>query len=177
MHIVDKIFIAPGYRTGTESFLNDIALILLEVPVSISYEPIRLCTERVPYTYKRNILGTCGIGSTNKHVLETPDVLQETVFYESMYISESSPFSFQWCRSDLICVDSVTKGSNICKFDDGSPLYTFHCGTRTPQCLYGVASFYRNRITEPESDQCDSGSFFASIFPLYNWIEQTMTEI
>ena len=101
------------YRTGTESFLNDIALILLEVPVSISYEPIRLCTERVPYTYKRNILGTCGIGSTNKHVLETPDVLQETVFYESMYISESSPFSFQWCRSDLICVDSVTKGAMI----------------------------------------------------------------
>ncbi|XP_075264173.1 kallikrein 1-related peptidase b8-like, partial [Convolutriloba macropyga] len=164
------------YRRGTESFFNDIALLKLHFPVAEKYKPIALCRERLPYTYKRNLLGTCGIGSIHRIIFETPDVLQETVFYESMYISESSPFSFHWCRSDLVCVDAVIKGSNICKFDGGSPLYTFHCGTRIPDCLYGVASFYRNRENRPGTDHCDSGSFFASIFHLYEWIEQTLTE-
>ena len=65
-------------------------------------------------------------------------------------------------------------GSNICKFDGGSPLYTFHCGTRTPYCLYGVASFYRSKGSKKIGFGCDGGSFYAIILHLYYWIMETM---
>ncbi|XP_075250832.1 uncharacterized protein LOC142343031, partial [Convolutriloba macropyga] len=101
---------------------------------------------------------------------------QEAVFFESMYVSDSSPYSFLWCPDDLVCVDGLTKGVNICHFDDGSPLYTFQCGTRTPRCLYGVANFFRNKSLHIESDDCDNGSFFASIPHLYTWIKKIMRD-
>ena len=66
-------------------------------------------------------------------------------------------------------------GSNICNYDEGSPLYTFKCGTRLPKCLYGVASFYRNKNCTTGEDQCDNGSFFASVPYLYKWIVKTIS--
>ena len=97
-------------KAGQDSFINDIALLKLADPVPKEIKPIQLCEERLPYSSTRHILGTCGVGSTSKRDLIIPTTLQETVFYESMYISESSPFSFQWCRDDLVCVDAITKG-------------------------------------------------------------------
>ncbi|XP_075250828.1 uncharacterized protein LOC142343028 [Convolutriloba macropyga] len=163
-------------KTTVELIKNDVALLKLSRDVPKSVKPLPLCSHRLAYSLHRHRLGACGIGTVNPNTLEIPDVLQETFFYESMYVSESSPYSFHWCRDDLVCVDAIEPGANMCLFDDGSPLYTLQCGTRAPDCLYGITSFYRSITKQAGIIKCDGGSFFASVTHLYDWIALTINQ-
>ena len=91
-------------------YKRDVALLQLILPVPTFVESIPLCTEKLPYTLSRHLLGMCGVGSMSKRKPVIPDILQEAVFFESMYVSDSSPYSFLWCPDDLVCVDALTKG-------------------------------------------------------------------
>ena len=71
--------------------------------------------------------------------------------------------------------DDKLKGSSICRYDDGSPLYAFKCGTTEPQCLHGVASYERARVGTP-SNECTGGSFFANVPKFYQWMADLMVE-
>merc|ERR1712226_1820134 len=105
-----------------------------------------------------------------------PKSLQETYFYQTVTLSESNPFHFQWCRVDNICTTGAVEGTSICHYDDGSPMYKFKCGTngiKVPECLYGVASYARSKV-QPVDEFCNGGSFFASIPVFYKWILQIM---
>ena len=101
-------------------------------------------------------------------------VLLETAFYESILKSESNPYNFEWCRDDHVCVDPVSQGSSTCFFDDGSPLYTFKCGTLEADCVYGVANFVARK--RGSSEHCNGGSFFASVPFFFTWLTDTMWE-
>ncbi|XP_075249674.1 chymotrypsinogen B-like [Convolutriloba macropyga] len=174
---VKKIFIAPGFEVlPTATYKNDIALIKLKRRIRETDRMISLCSRLLPYTYFRHQLAVCGVGTVSRRVFLIPDHLQEMVFLESMYMSETSPYNFHWCREDMICVDAVTKGSSICHHDDGSPLFTFQCGSLVPKCIYGVASFYRTKQDYEGSEKCDNGGFFASVPYMYNWITNTMRQ-
>ncbi|XP_075239647.1 uncharacterized protein LOC142335166 [Convolutriloba macropyga] len=141
-----------------------------------------MCEHRPPYTPVRPLLGTCGMGTVHRVLFTIPAQLQETYFRETMVRSDSNPFDFRWCPSDFICVDAVTEGSSICHFDDGGPLYTFKCGTRIPDCVYGVASYaeMKEEIEVPANQRgrkhCNAGSYFSSVPHHYHWIARTMLE-
>ena len=59
--------------------------------------------------------------------------------------------------------------ANICHLDDGNPLYTFQCGSFTPKCLYGVASYYKS-VSNTPGEFCNGGSFFANVLRFHAWI-------
>ena len=101
--------------------------------------------------------------------------VQEGYFFQTIFDSSSPPAEqiISFCRDDQVCVESAIEGTNICHLDDGIPLYTFECGTITPKCIYGVASYYKSRTDEP-GRICNDGSFFASVSNLYSWIWHTM---
>ena len=101
--------------------------------------------------------------------------IQEGFFFQTIFESNTAPQgqTNKFCRNDQICVNSATEGTNICHLDDGIPLYTFECETFTPKCLYGVASYYSNRLDTP-GQICNGGSFFASVSNLHSWIQSTM---
>ncbi|XP_075239648.1 uncharacterized protein LOC142335167 isoform X1 [Convolutriloba macropyga] len=156
-------------------FRDDIAMVRLYHPIEQSSRILRLCKELVPYLPVRQRLGTCGRGTVSQKLFILPDFLQETFFYQSTMISDSNPFNFKWCRADNICVDGAIRNTSICHYDDGAPLYTFKCGTKIPDCLYGVASYSRSKVF-PVDEFCNGGSFFASVPFFYKWMLKIIAE-
>ena len=79
------------------------------------------------------------------------------------------------CRDDIICTTPVFNSGNICKWDDGNPLFMMKCGTFEPECLYGVASFSKVDVNKANGDKiCNGGSYFAKIHSWRDWIVLTM---
>ena len=78
------------------------------------------------------------------------------------------------CRVDHICTIPVVEGGNICSGDDGSPLYKVQCGSMKPECLYGVASYYRSFNLTSINNYCNGGSYFASIPFVAEWLNEKL---
>ena len=73
-----------------------------------------------------NLLGTVGMGSTSTKENSPANTLREAVLYESVFES-SLEGDNSFCEPGTICTDCVRKNTNICLYDDGSPLYEFEC--------------------------------------------------
>ena len=76
------------------------------------------------------------------------------------------------CRGDQICTIPFIDGGNICYMDDGSPLFKMACGTMQPECLYGVASYFRSNNRSSDDNYCNGGSYFASVVYVSEWIDE-----
>ncbi|XP_063719202.1 uncharacterized protein LOC134845981 [Symsagittifera roscoffensis] len=116
-----------------------------------------------------------GLGVTSTKFRTFPATLVEANFYESKFLY-SNIWQTDFCPPYLICVDPITKGTNICFQDDGSPLYTSSCDTKHGDCLLGVASFFSRNYFDPPYLKCTEGSFFANVPHSYDWIMKTMRE-
>ncbi|XP_075262437.1 mannan-binding lectin serine protease 1-like [Convolutriloba macropyga] len=157
-----RIFLHPRYDPEITFDGNvqmfDIALIRLSSPVPKD-RVIPMCDNFQPF---HTLLGVCGTGRTslNKLRSEEKNILMETHFFENKLS----------CRKDNICTKELYAKSNICDGDYGSPLFTFNNYNMSDVgCLYGVASFARDRKT------CSGGSFFTSVSYFYdNFIKLTM---
>ena len=95
--------------------------------------------------------------------------MQEAFFFQTFLEPSAPNLEIRQCRLDNICVESAIHNSNICYLDDGNPLYTFQCGTFTPKCIFGVASYHKN-----QGQFCNGGSFFANVPLFARWINSTM---
>ena len=86
-------------------------------------------------------------------------------------------FRFKWeitIYSKVVNI-IVKKWQEIKMFDvTGSPLYKLHCITGETECVYGIASFYRNIQDEDQTAVCNGGSYFASVVYLQEWITTTL---
>ena len=113
-----------------------------------------------------------GVASKNISHTFIPNTLREAFFEQSPFLDVTDTWNFDFCPEELICTNSDS-GSNICTFDDGSPLYKFECGSLKPSCLYGIASFFKSK-DESSGKSCDNGSYFASIPYFHDWIVRTV---
>ena len=149
---------SPDISKDRSVQMNDIALIRLSHPVPL-HRVIKMCENFAPF---HTLLGTCGMGftaTTGDSSFGFSKVLVETHFFENKLS----------CRIDNICAKQIYSKSNICDGDYGSPLYTFrNYNLSDVDCLYGLASFARDRKT------CSKGSFFTSIPYFRSFIRSTM---
>ena len=155
--------------------MNNIALLQLRVPVKNALKHIiRLC--RTPEDHGTRV-GTCSMGSISAPRPSFPIRLREAVFTEDKFVSRN-PYDMRLCREDFVCTERIPgdETTNLCYKDDGAPLYTMKCGSRIPDCLYGIASHYQALPTRRSgrSSRCTGGSYFASIPHLHDWIMKTM---
>ncbi|XP_075263459.1 uncharacterized protein LOC142355063 [Convolutriloba macropyga] len=129
-----------------EEPINDLALLKTSEAIELGHWiALPMCFER---TLKKHSLRTtfscCGLGSTsdNRNNVSLPKTLKETPFFQTFF-EGVGPDGLNTCRKDNICTIPKTEGGNICDMDDGSPLFILDCFTMKPECLYGVASYYR----------------------------------
>ena len=121
-------------------------------------------------------LATCGMGSISGSSIRLPTSLREAFFTESKFES-SHPKNFRFCRGDNICTNRLEgdETTSSCFMDDGNPLYTLACNSRTPICLYGIASHY-SRSESYSKEYCEGDNYFASVPHAYDWIRETVME-
>ena len=87
----------------------------------------------------------------------------ETYFIEAKYSGyDPGIFRPEHCPPSILCADAAFEGSNICKFDAGSPLYVLECAIPRPKCLYGIASF-STKETKDNDTWCDGFSVFVDV--------------
>ncbi|XP_075254630.1 chymotrypsinogen B-like isoform X1 [Convolutriloba macropyga] len=169
LHAVELIQYAPGFVFSHEP-QNNLALLKLVRPIREGRNMIALCDG----PQNLDMLATCGMGDTSGTGSEftLPTVLQEGYFFETTtHYVDQLPLI---CSDDVICTENVNGiESNICYMDDGGPLYSLKCGTRTPKCLYGIASYHRSLSPAP-SPRCNGGSFFARVDHSKHWIRLTI---
>ncbi|XP_075239571.1 azurocidin-like [Convolutriloba macropyga] len=193
-HSVQNWFSGPGYQYSTKP-TNNIALIMLKDPISNPNVILPVCNGNFNPGVQ---LGTCGMGSISGKIRHYPANLWETFF------KEVTTTQFHWtqgisvfmpvrpmarirCPHDLICTQSMVGRSNICFKDEGNPLYALDpCSSAQPStsavnarggalCLYGVASYYQSKSSEPSADKCDNGSYFARVPIHASWIERIIS--
>ena len=136
----------------------------------------RICNEDPPLG---SLLASCGMVSVNTNGIVIPFRLQKAFFYESVFETSDDSTMDDFCRADHICVENVIADSNICTFDLGGQLYKLQCGTSSPECVYGVASYYlpiSENLQNPSSNSCSNGSVFAKLSTQMNWITKTIRE-
>ncbi|XP_075249605.1 uncharacterized protein LOC142342232 [Convolutriloba macropyga] len=114
------------------------------------------------------------MGSTSTKENSPANTLREAVLYESVFES-SLEGDNSFCEPGTICTDCVRKNTNICLYDDGSPLYEFECQLKVPKCLYGIASYYIQNTAKPD-ELCTAGSVFTRISYHEHWIMQIMSK-
>ncbi|XP_075255909.1 uncharacterized protein LOC142348436 [Convolutriloba macropyga] len=105
-----------------------------------------------------------------------PQTLQKAYFHETRFIGTNNPFRLDICPDGLICVQPISGHSNLCYFDDGSPLYTaLTCQGEVSRehCLYGVSSYFKKEGVNP-NETCNGGSFFTRALLFYDWIYNTI---
>ncbi|XP_075239801.1 uncharacterized protein LOC142335263 isoform X2 [Convolutriloba macropyga] len=141
-----------------------------------------------------DIIATCGMGQftfSDQLSLGAP-TLQEGFFSVNYIKPPFVPFVHlpHFCEDELICNDPVVKGTNICTYDEGSPLYQFECSSykgyeyMRPKCVYGIASHYvreekqtnygTQNTWDNKSSICQSGSAFTNVTHYIGWIRQTL---
>ncbi|XP_075241858.1 chymotrypsinogen A-like [Convolutriloba macropyga] len=173
-----KIIIPAGFDPTTN--FRDIALLKLrrQMPISSS-RVLNLC--EIDGLYAGEVLSTCGLGTTMPDHLHHPSSLNQMGLFRASFISSTNtPSGLHRCREDQICTTPVENGANTCFGDEGSPLFTFQCGSTNPDCVLGIANNYnweavrsktstsnQNSFTFPN---CSRGSFFTSVPYMYDWI-------
>ncbi|XP_075263565.1 neutrophil elastase-like isoform X2 [Convolutriloba macropyga] len=171
--VVD-FFFAPGFEMDIEA-THDLALVLIDRPIRNSGSiSIPICNHLIPtYLLHTVQLASCGLGiaSPEKDDPIYPSRLQEMLFEQTVFMeSDHNPFDLRMCRIDNICTTPAIEGGNICFMDEGSPLYQLRCGTLEPDCLYGVASFFRSSKENSSNHQCNAGSYFSNVIYFGEWI-------
>ncbi|XP_063717859.1 mast cell protease 1A-like [Symsagittifera roscoffensis] len=164
MHSVEQVICHLSYRQGFPD--NNLALLKLETPLPYAYT-IPLCYGRQPDCA---LLGAAGMGQISVvYPNMEPDSLRE------IKLTETRGHIFNRCPQNTICTKRTTEDANLCKGDEGAPLYSFHEEVSNhPKCLYGVAiSFGRTKYSRL---MCNGGSFFARVPFYYGWIRQTMQD-
>ncbi|XP_075263570.1 uncharacterized protein LOC142355224 [Convolutriloba macropyga] len=157
--------------------VNDLALIKTDRIIERSqFYSLPICTmATLREQLFQTIIAACGMGSVfgNKSKPIFPETLQETLFHQT-HFEGVTPYSLVECPMDRICTHPVIDGGSICAMDEGSPLYKLHCITGETECVYGIASFYRNIQDEDQTAVCNGGSYFASVVYLQEWITTTL---
>ncbi|XP_063712800.1 uncharacterized protein LOC134840724 [Symsagittifera roscoffensis] len=164
LYYVERKFAPIGFVSGA-SPKNNIALLKLTYPIGGKYRVIPLCSE---VAETDTLLGSCGMGTMDTKLPSAyPQLLKEAYFTED----KRSPMKH--CREDLICVSSVFYESNMCFGDSGGPIYTMFCGTRVPQCLYGIYS-HTTKLPVTPFEHCTANSFFTSVPYFESWIKKNI---
>ncbi|XP_075256335.1 snake venom serine proteinase 9-like [Convolutriloba macropyga] len=150
---------------------ENLALIRTRIPIeNWNYYKIDLCSEPISSEDMSHIpLGACGMGSISKdrNSQLQPAKLKEMLFYQSV-LEVVDPLGVVPCDEHTICTVPFVEGGNICSRDEGGPLYRLNCSTMLPECLYGVASYHKNK--ENSDEVCNGGSYFTSIDFYRHWI-------
>ncbi|XP_075256326.1 testisin-like [Convolutriloba macropyga] len=179
----------PGYTVGVEDYFiptmfgfgfedlpaHDVAVLKTSRPMKDAFlRALPICRRLTSiYSWFNTTLASCGLGSTSpdedKKVY--PNVLQEMLFTQTTFegVGYVEPVK---CRGDQICTIPFIDGGNICYMDDGSPLFKMACGTMQPECLYGVASYFRSNNRSSDDNYCNGGSYFASVVYVSEWIDE-----
>ncbi|XP_075242386.1 serine protease 41-like [Convolutriloba macropyga] len=150
-----------NYNSGYPD--SNIALLKLEREVPYLHV-LQLCHERQP---ECNLLGSCGMGRIS---VVYPNL--EPLTLREMHLREDKGSFFNRCPKDTVCTKRMTEDANLCKGDEGAPLYAFHPDSYYPKCLLGVGAYFgRTRYTRLS---CSGGSFYSSVPHYLTWIREMM---
>ncbi|XP_075256705.1 chymotrypsin-like protease CTRL-1 [Convolutriloba macropyga] len=147
------------------SYRHDIALLRLVLPLKPELASFALPLCRVPVAINScSYLGTCGMGAVSPVYDLEPANLRE------IYLTEAKGgFLLNRCPKSVICTKRTGNiNHNICRGDEGGPLYQFYPSSHMPQCLYGVASYYGK--SDKSRQKCNGGNYFTSVPDHYYWI-------
>ena len=141
---------------------------------SPNISPLRLCTPREVIDPEdgmcKTVLQFSGRGSTTTNASYSfiPRRLRESMAKKSAFKNDQK----EPCPDKEVCVTPFIHGTNICRMDDGGPLFKPECkDLKISQCLYGVTSYYANKIDSPDH-VCNDGSFFVHVPQYYEWVHQ-----
>ena len=143
-------------------------MLRLMFPLSIEHRQhsFNLCSSNTATTANNicTLMGTCGLGT----IMASQDI--EPPNLREIFLTETrGGVIFQRCPQGVICTHRTSRVSqNICRGDEGGPLYLFHGDSTVPRCLYGVASYFGPDRRSREL--CNGGSFFTSVPAHYYWI-------
>ena len=169
---VNKIVVHPQFKILNSIPIFDIALIRLERAVA-KRRVIKLCSEGTDE--EMEALNLVSMGSTSTEVFEMPEKLQQTTFFDTIFMYPLS-WSLELCPDHNICAVPATSGTRFCSGDAGSPLYKRGCPDNTSdernECLMGVASYYHDLSDEFQCNNC--AFFFTNVPYVHEWIEQTI---
>ncbi|XP_063715513.1 chymotrypsin-like elastase family member 1 [Symsagittifera roscoffensis] len=176
-YFADAVFIAPGFEFS-DTPVNDLALVRTRSPIAHGNQiALPICPDLIrPDDMPSTFLGFCGMGATSSRSYSFPPTLQET-FFKQIPFETYGLFQFNFCRHDLVCTSPLLgDDAHIAVMDEGGPLYILDCEEflEPPRCLYGVATYSRNRNQEHNEEGYGPGSYFVRVGLFLSWIDHVM---